>query len=361
MSNISSIRTEFESPADGAAFWITAIDKGLSDQDRVNLEAWLSDDPHNRVVFLKMAKLWDALDSLAVLAEVFPEPLPAESKKYQVNFLAPKRWAQTIAAALLIGVVVLAQFGNLDGVLRKAEDPSHLANLDQQYETVVGEQKTFVLPDGSRLELNTDSFVRVVYTTTNRLLTLERGEINIQVMRDATRPLSVVVKDRVVQAIGTEFNVEITPDHRVELVVTEGVVMIGLLDDQNFPEKLDSPVRLSPDSVMVTSNQQVVLDTYSAGDSDLETELIDPSEIAVRLSWRNGNLIFRGESLEEAVAEVGRYTAVEFIFLDEDAKRVRLAGMFRAGDVDGLLLALRSNFDIHYEKVANNKVLLGVQ
>jgi len=48
---------------------------------------------------------------------------------------------------------------------------------------------------------------------------------------------------------------------------------------------------------------------------------------------------------------------VEFVFLNEDLKQRKVAGLFEAGDIDGLLLALSDSFDIHYEKV-DQKVLL---
>ena len=58
------------------------------------------------------------------------------------------------------------------------------------------------------------------------------------------------------------------------------------------------------------------------------------------------------------MSEVGRYTEVQFIFLDEESKKVRVAGLFKAGDVDGLLAALRQNFNISYEWVADDKITL---
>ena len=38
----------------------------------------------------------------------------------------------------------------------------------------------------------------------------------------------------------------------------------------------------------------------------------------------------RGESLAAAVAEVGRYTPVEFVIEDENLQQVRVAGLFQS-------------------------------
>ena len=78
----------------------------------------------------------------------------------------------------------------------------------------------------------------------------------------------------------------------------------------------------------------------------------------MQLSWRSGNLIFRGESLETTVSEVGRYTSVEFVIKDEELRRVRVAGLFKTGDVAGFLSSLEANFDIAYERTDDETVLL---
>jgi transmembrane sensor len=87
-------------------------------------------------------------------------------------------------------------------------------------------------------------------------------------------------------------------------------------------------------------------------------EVLEPEEIEVRLSWRNGNLVFRGESLSSAVSEVGRYTNMEFIIQSEELKQLRVAGLFRAGDVEGFLRSLRANFNIVDERIDGNTISL---
>ena len=74
--------------------------------------------------------------------------------------------------------------------------------------------------------------------------------------------------------------------------------------------------------------------------------MLEPEEIEVQLSWRSGNLIFRGESLATAVYEVGRYTSVEFVIKMRNCDGVRVAGLFKTGDVSGFLSSLEANFDI---------------
>ena len=96
--------------------------------------------------------------------------------------------------------------------------------------------------------------------------------------------------------------------------------------------------------------------------ADISTDKIvkvEQSEITARLSWRSGNLIFKGESLAEAMEEISRYTNIEFELTDDEYLRnVQVAGMFKTGDVTGLLEILNKNFNISHEKVSKNKILL---
>ena len=99
-------------------------------------------------------------------------------------------------------------------------------------------------------------------------------------------------------------------------------------------------------------------ETTILGSPGEEIAKISPEEIAVKLSWREGNLIFRGESLAEAVDEIGRYTSVEFVILDENLKKLRISGLFKSGDVEGLLATLRKNFNISHTRQGKETVIL---
>ena len=104
-------------------------------------------------------------------------------------------------------------------------------------------------------------------------------------------------------------------------------------------------------SLLVAQGERIVLD-----DSSEAPEVLEPEEIEVQLSWRDGNLIFRGESLAVAAAEVGRYTPVEFVFVDEGLQKVRVAGFFKAGDVTGFLsnLNFQTNPSVFWPQVSDS-------
>ena len=76
-------------------------------------------------------------------------------------------------------------------------------------------------------------------------------------------------------------------------------------------------------------------------------------QVQRNLSWQQGMLVFQGESLEDALIEMSRYTDSEFEIMDDSLKSLRVAGYFKVGDSEGLLHALQNNFDIEHQTVNN--------
>ena len=332
---------------DEASVWIAKLNNGWSAADRQALQEWLAADRDNQSVFLRMAELWDDMGVLSRLSDLFPNSMTYPARPRQFRLAA----AASIVIALLAGIwtAITLNPGTVPEVRQVA-----IENVPNTvYATAIGELSTVHLSDGSEVALNTNSLIDVYYTDKNRLLKLERGEIHVRVSHDEARPFSVIAGDKIVTAIGTAFSLEITSDQRLELIVTEGKVVVGVQENPR-----DATAGIAPDvklmsSVTVAAGEQIILDVDEG-----EVTEVSPEEIEVKLSWRHGDLVFRGESLEDAVAEIGRYTTVEFVILDDDLKKVRIAGMFKAGDVDGLLATLRENFDVSYERTGDGKVLL---
>jgi len=347
MSNIYEFPDQ-DQRYDEASTWIAKLDNNPSATDVDALRDWMAASEENRIVLLEIAALWDRMTVLSRLADLFPQT-PARTGR-------SPRFALALSASVLVAVVaglwVFRPFGaDIDPNALRSTVETTLATV---YETAIGEQSTVNLADGTQVILNTNSLIEVTYTDLYRLLKLDRGEIHVLVAHDTVRPLSVIAGNKIVQAVGTAFSLEITSDQQIELVVTEGKVIVGV-HRRPQPGSTAAPT-IVPDSgaVTVTASEHLIL-----GSSAEEVTVLSPEAIAVKLSWQRGNLIFDAESLEAAVAEIGRYTTVEFVILDEDLKKVKISGFFKAGDVDGLLAALRENFAITYQRTDDGKILLG--
>lgn len=337
MSNVIKLPSK-EQRYDQASEWIARLDRQLSSEEKLALQAWIAEHPDNQSILLEMAALWDKMDSLQRLASLFPE--------HKTN-LSPISYRHLASAAS----IVLLTLGLWFAWYITTKTPQN-ASPDFVYQTDIGEQSTVTLQDGTQMVLNTNTQVLVNYSQSARLLTLLQGEVYVEVTRDPARPLSVIAGDNYVQAVGTAFNVEINNDQAIELVVIEGKVKVGIHQGVTTTRSTPSTARPEQEKLLVAGESLLMNDTTEP------VKTVSNDDIEVKLSWRRGNLIFRGESLEDAVREIERYTSVEFVFMDEDLKKVRVAGLFRAGDVDGLLATLRENFNIVYQYTNDQKVEL---
>ena len=330
-----------------ASEWIAKMDKGLSDADTEALSTWMRADPRNETQLLAMARMWDKMDALARLSEVFPHASETAPPPVQQ---VTRRFAMA-ASFVVISVVGIAAV-----LMNQPSDRSlsELAFDTAVYETAIGGISTIELADGSVITLNTNSRAIVGFSAQQRIVQLEQGEMHIDVAHDPTRPLSVIAAGRIVQAVGTSFSVRIDDSQRVEVLVSDGRVQIGVREPGTADaDQLGRPNEMANQPFLIAQAERVVLNS-----GEEAVEVLEPEEIEVQLSWRNGNLIFRGESLATAVAEVGRYTSVEFVIEDEELRRIRVAGLFKAGDVSGFLSSLEANFDIVYERADDATILL---
>ena len=314
----------------------------LSSAEKIEIRRWIADDPRNKDILSEMAGLWDDMDALSRLSELFPNPVTERDG-------SRRRRKFGIAASVAVLAAVLVSAYVADDPVRDVAEPVAIAE-PAIYQTAIGVLSEFSLADGSLLTLNTNSSVEVRFDSWQRNIRMLRGELHIEVAHDADRPLNVLVGDRVFQAVGTAFTVKIYDQQRIELLVTDGVVKVGiapaLVANAEDPQSLEG-------SLSVFAGQRVMLD-----DASQQLETLEPDELEVLLSWRDGNLIFRGESLGEATVEISRYTPVEFIFLDDDLQKIRVAGLFKAGDIAGFLASLNANFDIVYQRIDDGTIQL---
>lgn len=362
MSNIHSIHRQRNNQNDNAenqrleeaSDWIAKLDRGLSDDEKHTLQVWLSAHPQHITVLLEVAQLWDKMDELSRLSDLFPVA--------PVNHKASPKWISAMAASFVLALMVGIYQVGVNFTLFGFGQESVVVAKQMNYQTEIGESNTIVLPDNSKIMLNTNSFVQVRYTPTARIIELQRGEIHIDVAHDTTRPLSVIAGGKVIQAVGTAFNVEVR-NQLVELIVTDGKVLVATSIQKNEPTNINDfdletmSKRLPQNSMAISKGEKVDLDL--TGTTIEKVTKVDPIDVAASLSWRQGNLIFRGESLADAMAEISRYTNIEFeLDSDEKLTNVKVAGMFKTGDVKGLLEVLNSNFNIKYERVSSNRFAL---
>ncbi|MEZ7278471.1 FecR family protein [Pseudoalteromonas sp. 68 DY56-GL68] len=337
-----------------ASRWVSAIDRGLSDKEVHELQQWAKQSNAHQDALFELAQLWDEMSVLNELSSLFPEK--TQHKQPAVFGLAT---ATSFLVVMLLGCVLLIY----SSYWQSAEDDH--AKFTKIYRTKVGEQATYVLPDSTIVQLNTNTKLEVVYTGDRRQLILNRGEGRFNVAKDASRPFTVIAGDKSFTALGTVFNVQRNTSSDLELVVTEGKVMIAephtLVDANDFEHLKDA----SNESLSIKKlHANVVVSGEKALIKHSKTEPVKQlsmDDVQRDLAWQHGMIIFNGEPLGEALQEVSRYTATRFELTDPDLTSLKVAGVFKAGDIKGLLESLHANLAVKHQRLGEHRVSLSFE
>lgn len=312
-----------------AARWVVRHDKGsLTSEERAQFEAWKNASPLHADAFTRMSSHWNDLDDLMRLSDTPREtPLPKR----------PATWAG-------IGLAAAVAFAVFIGVGQFSSQPHTPVQIAQTpgldvFKTLVGDQEKITLADGSIVTLNTASRIETRMNAQERTVRLLEGEAFFEVAHDASRPFRVYAGDGMTVAVGTAFSVRLKKD-AVEVVVSEGKVAYSRLADTPAPETV----------AYVTAGE-------TASFSDLIViEKVDEAEVGRKLSWTSGKLVFAGAPLSSVVADISRYTDIQFDFANQDLADMRVGGVFQVGEVNEMLDAIETNFGLRIERLGDKVV-----
>jgi transmembrane sensor len=219
--------------------------------------------------------------------------------------------------------------------------------------------------------LNTNSQIRVEYSDMYREVHLLQGEALFTVSKHAGRPFRVYAGNGRIEALGTAFSVHLKGED-VDVTVAEGRVSlasikpsVGVPQRATLPgsgrgleaEFVESLGTLSAGQVATIRSMPV----EAAEGSVATMEIVEPvtsDELAERLAWREGVLMFSGDTLEDVVREVSRYTTVSIEIADPAVGGMRIGGRFPVGETEAMLAALEANFDLRVTRIGRHRVVL---
>jgi len=283
-----------------AVDWLLAREDAdaWSEQDQARLDSWLNESSAHLLAYWRAKSGWRRTDVLAAMRPFRLQNATTTRERWM-------RWRLSIVAASIIAVVItgaIAAYWNT---------PRY-----QTYATAVGGRETLMLGDGSEVELNTDTVVRVPKAAGHRQIILDKGEAYFQIKHDAKNPFVVETGDGRVVDLGTEFVVRQRPyDVQVALIKGsaryEGAASGGMRRS----------VILAPGDVVLATADSVSLAKKPA------------SDLQIALGWRQGKLIFRHATLADAVAEFNRYNDEKLMLGDTLIGRLEIRGTFRTADV----------------------------
>ncbi len=263
-----------EELADAASGWAIRVrDPAFADWD--GFTAWLEADPAHNAAYEA------ALDEIAAsdaLFDVAAEPLPVAANDAGYGHPLP-RWRVRAVAACAALVAVAGGWSAL-----QRQGPARV-----EYATALGERRTVVLDDGSRVILNGGT--RLSLDAANpRDVAMTGGEAMFDVRHDASRPFVITTAEgtRLVD-IGTRFNVT-SRDGTLDLAVAQGAVMYQ-------GGRAGGDIRVDAGEAL----------TRAGRDAPPVKRTVAVEEVG---AWRSGQLSFADATLAQVAADLSRNLGV---------------------------------------------------
>ncbi len=265
-----------------ASEWYARLHSGdATAQDHVRLGDWLAAQPENQQAYEFVAETGRIAAHVQSASHGHRKPAPARRSSLRH---APRMGASATRRRWVLAGSVAAAAAVVAGIGIVAHPREH------NYETAVGEIRTVTLADGSTLTLNGATRLAVRFTHEAREVDIETGEFFVTVGKDSARPFRVHAKGRIIEDVGTAFDVDTNGD-QVDVAVAEGTVKIS---------NLSSDKAIGGASVVVNKGQAL---TYSAAQIIGVPRLLAGLDVG---TWRVGILSYDRSRLEWLVADLNR-------------------------------------------------------
>lgn len=290
---------------DQALEWVLRRQAGEVSQDA--LEAWLQESSDRSEALSRVLAVYQcpALTvSSAQTASASRGPVTVIRRSQPAR---ARRFAHL--SILLVASIVVA-------IVVPLTNSDWLMDLRADYRTKAGEIVTIGLPDGSRLQMNSQTAVSLDFDNGSRHVQLLKGEAYFEVVHDAAHPFRVTAGHGTVTVTGTAFNV--AREKALDLV------------------HLDSGrIKVSRDGVQ--SNTVAMSPGQTATIDEAEIAFLPEDEGQQRLAWRKGWIQISAIPLRDALAQIERHTHLTVVTLPTVSLNTPVSGSFRIAEADAAI------------------------
>lgn len=283
-----------------------------SPSDEADFDAWLTQSTAHEVAYIRLMSGYSRTERLVALR------VP--------------RMDQGMLGRLFRIAAVVAVVAALGSTVLLYPSPKEVT-----YATPVGGRQTIMLTDGSRIDLNTDSVLRIGANA--RRVWLDRGEAYFQIKHDAARPFIVNVASRRVVDLGTKFLVRSKED-RFNVILVEGRA------------RVDSNGDSAPQSVILAPGDEVIATAH-----EITKVRRTPQDLGNELGWRRGVIIFQHTTLAEAVAEFNRYNPTKIVIGSNAVAALRIDGTFPSDNSDSFVEIAQDILHLRVERRGDTVVI----
>ncbi len=321
---------------------ITSVLQGdASEQEKQELYAWMQLSKENEEIFFGLKELyeagkWETFKSEANTPQLWNQLKERIENTPEIELEAenPNPYLQFLKYAAIFCIGIFSFW--LVGKFSKKTDE----NLKVQVVTGIGERSQVLLPDGTRVWVNSCSSFTYFsnYGKENRNVFL-KGEAYFEVHKDKSMPFIVHSSGFHIRALGTSFNVSAyTDDDEVSAVLLEGSIC--------FENKS------SGESKGILPGQKIA---YSKTTACTRVLNVNPE---VYSAWSKGETQFEHLKLEEIIKRLQRTYNLTIILKNEKMKELYFSGTFRNYEsFERILKVICVNTSLNY-KIVKDTVYL---
>lgn len=317
-------------------------------QQEQEILQWVSETPQNRETFVKMKNLYvsqtmpvhSASDKeyqkfIAIAKKQKP-------KKYQIN-----RYIGYAAVAVIVVLLALnLQFNFISGNKDMYPDINLADKYNKESLNILyaarGVKGEVVLPDGSKVWLNSDSKITYPAKFSGDMRQVEfSGEGYFDVVKDSLCPMVVKCsKNFRVFVYGTRFNIKsYENDDIAQATLYSG--SIKLVENIGTDEIV---TEMKPnESVIIKKNTTPV-----------NLNILEPEKLS---AWKEGDLIFESTPLKEVAKILERWHGVTVTISNKKIENFPITARFRTESIFQIMDLLNFSMSLNYEINGNNVII----
>ncbi|WP_455639912.1 FecR family protein [Parabacteroides sp.] len=299
----------------------------LPADQKQEVELWIQASEENRKIAHDIQYICMATDTLNTIEEVnSAEALEQVKKRFhktnKTNYLV---WFQRVAAILILPLLISTIY-----FVTKKEPAEYI-----EIKTNPGMVATLNLPDGSKVWLNSGSYLKhpLKFTGDTRTVELD-GEAYFSVHKDKSKRFIVNTPfDLKAEVLGTEFNMEAYKgSDKVTTTLISGSVKLSFRNKENNEE-----------SFIMKPDDEVA---YSIKTKEIKT---NASYLPTQIAWKDGLVIFRNTSFKETLNILSKRFNTEFIVKNDLLYENSFTGTFSGQHLTLILEHFRLSSGIQYK------------
>ncbi len=310
----------------------------LNLEEQHELSKWIQADTKNQDVLKKLEIYWNEYNSNLneeelVVRRMILSKMGGDISKPEKNKASVTRYLMRVAAILVLSLTigfVLSRY------LKKEELPPEITWVEKVSKP--GQKITTILPDGTRVKLNTDSKIiaPTSFTGYSRKVIL-KGEAFFEVTRNEDKPFIIETESMEIMVLGTSFIVSAYDE-----VVNSVSVKSGKVEVKG--SNADNAIQLTQYEATVYQSEQEMK----------KTEITNPEYV---FGWIDQKLLFDNHSIDEVLKKISKWYGVRIDLKKNLGQQKKYTASFENPTLTQVMDILAFVYDFDYEINENELII----